>query len=239
MKKLALIALFATGTLSFLSCSSDDDNGRGNSPEQTLVPVKFVYTGSENGFEEYEYNTNRYLTKITSTLNASISQYQFSYISNKLSKVIEDNPGTDEDYEYIISYEGSDNIKIEQKKNNASVKIDYIKVNADGTLRSYDTTSFSYSDGNLVQKFEAGNATNYEYLAEESLYKNIKTESWVFSYFKISPEAKNKNQLKSIKHANMSPTTLSYSDYQVGNLFPKKISTVGPEDNFTQTVTYQ
>lgn len=242
MKKLAFFALIAAGSLTFQSCNSDDDNGGGN-PATNLLPAKFIYTGDENGFEEYEYDNNRNLVKIVSTLDASIHRYNFSYLNNKLSKVVEDAPGTQDDYEYIINYEGAETIKIEQKQNNSVLTTDYIKINADGTLKSnLDGVVFTYTDGNLTRIIDdLGEVTTFSYFTnEESLYKNINTASWVFSYFQIFPSAKNKNQLKTVSDDDNVTTTFNYSDYSTGNLFPKTLNYTSTDGRSGKiTISYQ
>src|SRR5690606_742095 len=110
MKKLVLIAVMAAGTLAFQSCSSDDNGGGGSNPADTMVPTRLDY-GAE-GKEFYVYNDNNYLTKYTDTDGYT---YDFTYGGGRLTKVVETYAGSNDRYEYTISYPAADKVKIIEK----------------------------------------------------------------------------------------------------------------------------
>src|SRR5690606_1723855 len=237
MKKLVLIAVMAAGTLAFQSCSSDDNGGGGSNPADTMVPTRLDY-GAE-GKEFYVYNDNNYLTKYTDTDGYT---YDFTYGGGRLTKVVETYAGSNDRYEYTISYPAADKVKIIEKDvaNNTTETVD-ININSNGNIVSGPGSFYEYySNGNLTKMNEYGDITEYTYNSNLSMIKNVKTAGWVYTYFDIFPLSQSQNLISSIKDEDNDVTNLTYSDYSVdGNLFPKTINYSSNDEQGKITVTYQ
>lgn len=241
MKKLVLIAVMAAGTLAFQSCSSDDGGGAAPNPADTMVP-KSINTGDGNDI--FTYDNNRYLTKYTAVDGGDVVTYDFTYSGGKVVKVVEDYAGSNDKFEYNISYPSSTSVKIVVKdSSDNSQRTDNLNIDANGNLSNVggDVASFyEYENGNLVSiTIQNAGGLNIAYNSDLAINKNVKTAGWVYTYFNIFPLSKSQNLISSITDGDGETVNLSYSNYAVeGNLFPETITLSGDEQG-TITITYQ
>ena len=233
MKKTLLFILLSTSATTFFSCSSDDDNNNSSDLTNTLVPSKIV--SNNNEFEEYSYDANRYLTRLTSVYSNQITVFDFTYTNNRLTKTIKSS-GQNR-VEYNFRYEGNTIILVDIKENNETLDPIALTVNTDGTLNNYNGNSYTYENGNLVLRFNSSDNTKYTYNSNLSITKNVRTSGWVYSFFGIYPDNNNKNLTETYTDSyNNKTITVSYSDYAVdGNLFPQKMTM---DNGFQGQITY-
>ncbi len=222
MKNYAILTLLALSFFGLNACNSDDDAGENSSPQTNLMPQKFTYAGK--GSEIFMYNNDKNITKYTYNVGDEFYQYSFTYINQKLANVIYEDLNNPKK-EYIVYYESEGTIKIEEKENNAVVETNYLKINSDGSLRGdLEGNSFTYSGRNLSNWIADGVVKlSFDYYTDQASYfRNVRTPSWVFTFFNLHTLAKNKNQLKSYKEENGTLTNFTYSDFQIEN-FPRNI----------------
>lgn len=235
--------------LALVSCSNDDDevNYADLPLEERLVPAKINHPSK---YAEYTYVKNFYVSKIVLGSGSNGTTYTIDYDNSNKIVGFKEIEGSSLYASYTITYETNTRLKMMITPENEPPIVRYLIINSSGKLlevRKADNSLWytcTYENENMKKLSYTGTNSNYYYEHDNrpSLFKNVRTPSWFFTYNWISDMYLAIGKNNSISKETMFglEQEFEFSSFRMDNMFPTKFKVYMPVPNNTTngTITY-